>query len=415
MLGSRPSENAPFAWCWFLLVLLTLDISGVLGQPAEKLSQPTANQQTKALREIKSLYSAEYQNESAQLGRMLFELAREEKSPTHKFVLYGEALRVARKYQDYETAWRSIGHAGSRFQLDEGRLSADLLAEIARTIESPEQASRLALTARRRVKRLIQEDKYESADLILTGLSKLAKRTRNRSLVQEIRDFQESTQQLAELYKSTAPVRAKLSRNPRDAEANELMGRFYFFDKHDFDRGTEFLSKGNDPELKRLSIAELRADAKSPEQIANAANGWWDYGNSQVRKPARDHAVDLYQAVVGKLKGLTRTRIEQRLANVAPSSNLVQKVLEKTWNISWKPTQAPWTKVKFDERGNVTYSIRKNRVKNAYQVQNGMIRVNGKSNPVYYIFSMADERLEVQKFDLANNQLIGSGTGKSTK
>ena len=111
-----------------------------------------------------------------------------------------------------------------------------------------------------------------------------------------------------------------LKTNLSDAKANGVVGQYYCFTKGEWKEGLPFLASGDDPQLKALAEKE---GEKLSEPLA-LGDGWWKVaegldgrGKLSVQQRAAGH----YRRALPKLEGFAKTRVEKRLASVAPQGN----------------------------------------------------------------------------------------------
>ncbi|HVW03246.1 MAG TPA: hypothetical protein VHB77_22985, partial [Planctomycetaceae bacterium] len=113
-------------------------------------------------------------------------------------------------------------------------------------------------------------------------------------------------------------AREKLEASPGDPEASTIMGRYYCFSRGDWPRGLPLLANSDDAALQSLAKRELADPTDADAEVA-VGDGWWDLSEklpARYRRSARLHAAEWYQNALAGLRGLTRTRIEKRLAEL---------------------------------------------------------------------------------------------------
>ena len=198
---------------------------------------PSISAQSQKLEVIKDLYQKSYADTSRAgqitLAKLLFKLARVEKDVNAKFTLFNEALRISKSVNDFETAWKCVGNAAANFQFDEVQASVELIEQAAKKIELPEQAEQMVSMSRKRVQRFVMNDDYVGSIKLIKALQRLAKRARNRTLARDLMNYHESVVSIRDKYNSIQSELKKVKDKPGDPQANQVIGRFYFFDKGD--------------------------------------------------------------------------------------------------------------------------------------------------------------------------------------
>lgn len=113
-------------------------------------------------------------------------------------------------------------------------------------------------------------------------------------------------------------AREKLTTAPEDSAANLSLGKYNCFVKGDWEAGLKQLILGSDVELKEIAKKDLAAlDLASR---VSAGDAWWALSEKQsgptsakIKRRAADH----YNAAFPELSGLTKTKIEKRLASLS--------------------------------------------------------------------------------------------------
>ena len=72
-----------------------------------------------------------------------------------------------------------------------------------------------------------------------------------------------------------------------------------------------------DGPLKALANQELFAD---PADAVKVADGWWDLSDKEpdLARQLRWHAAEGYRSMLPKLTGLTKAKVQERLAEAGP-------------------------------------------------------------------------------------------------
>jgi hypothetical protein len=124
--------------------------------------------------------------------------------------------------------------------------------------------------------------------------------------------------QLRMLQQATARVRPfleKLKSDPRDAEANREVGRYWALFRGNWLKGLPFLARGADAGLSGLARKDL-TQPRDPGPQAALGEGWWkraqdEKGTARVQMLARSFR--WYQQAVFQLDGAARQQAERRL------------------------------------------------------------------------------------------------------
>jgi WD40 repeat protein len=132
---------------------------------------------------------------------------------------------------------------------------------------------------------------------------------------------QKRTEDVERLKKDHAAVKDALDTlkdNPRDPKANLLVGRYLALTKGQWERGLPHLAQGDDGALKTLAALEL-ATPKSPKELVQLADGWWDHAalaSGPMKKNLLLRAHVWYDKAAPQTSGLIRRKIDQRLDQI---------------------------------------------------------------------------------------------------
>ncbi len=189
---------------------------------------------------------------------------------------------------------------------------------------------------------------YISASTLLKDCKPLVTKAKDKTLSDKIADKTKEVTALVVELKKLEPSIDKLRKSPDDPEANLVVGRHECFVKGDWDKGLPMLAKSSDEILK--SAVKLESEAVEPEQIAKAADAWWDMAekeNASVVKVAlKIHALGLYEKALPDLTDATKTAAEKRIAQAEASGRQHKVTLTKDFFIGvFEVTQGQWDKV----------------------------------------------------------------------
>ncbi len=157
-------------------------------------------------------------------------------------------------------------------------------------------------------------DRYDVARLTIKSGLLAAKGCRNQELTLVFQQREKEIEVIERIYGRIKSAMTTLDADPTDKEANEMIGRFYCFTKEDWEKGTPFLALGSNEELARLAALDLKPPASLEDQ-ATLADEWWDLAEKtkDSAKQLRRHAIDRYLAILPRMEGLARRKIENRI------------------------------------------------------------------------------------------------------
>lgn len=308
---------------FFFTSLLLIATSLVAAEPTSKAPIPDEESQKAAATRIAEVYKPDYAKaksamQKVELAQKLFKEAQATKDDlASRYTLLRIARDIAAQQGDLVTAIEAIDLLASGYEVEQLSMKLEAASAAVKAVK-PQAASKICVELILPiVADAISEDRYDTAqkltDLALTS----ARSVRDAALVKDLSAKLKEIEAAASSYQELSDVVSQLVEKPTDPDANLAVGRFHCFVKGDWERGVPMLALGNDAELKKLAIAELRG-SENKNRIDNVELGdaWWDYGESLSAGPQRSvrgHAAALYGNVFSQLAGLNKKRVEQRL------------------------------------------------------------------------------------------------------
>jgi hypothetical protein len=310
------------------LVIRFLTFAIVLGAalPAiadERIKMPPPVDIEKASKLVRELFKEEYAKpqqaaKAALAGKLFDQVAETTDDAAAQFVLLRESAELAAAGNDYELAVRSCRAMRARF----AGSFADVLEPVIKSVVAKSTTADANQTLTAYLLQLI-DDTLAADDLdgamrqhkMAEGTAIKSKNVRTVSLVatrgRELAEFQK------ELGKVAAALKT-LRADPDDGEACLTAGKYYCFQRGDWERGLTLLSKCTDAKLRDAARKDL-AEPTEPSEIAQVADGWYEVlgalsGYSRRALQARAYA--LYGKALPSLGGLSRTKAERRMAEL---------------------------------------------------------------------------------------------------
>lgn len=322
--GPSPRTHVP-ALLAVMACLMPAAISRAAGTtaPAMAATLPTAAAQQRALSLVRDIFKDDYARIAAAdrraLARKLFQRAAQ----THddlaaRYVLLREARDLASGAGDGPGAMTAVEEMARWFAVDvqEIRLAALTLAVRYAEAGLPQQAN--AWCCLDAAHAAVEHDDFDGARRFCLLAETAAARSRRQSLVALTSQRMMELRDLTQEHQAGHDALGKLQDKPMDPEARLIAGRFLCFNKGNWDRGLELLSRCNDPTLQSLAQRELlRPD--DPAALVDLAHGWWNISQQHggmIRNRLQDHAAQWYAAALPRLTGLTQASVEKRLEEI---------------------------------------------------------------------------------------------------
>jgi len=184
---------------------------------------------------------------------------------------------------------------------------------------SNQSLARLALETARGE---IAKENYDSAALLGEAAKEMARKAADGATVKQtvslLKDVTERKQALAAFIELPAEKRA--GDDSGDAQSNWIAARYYCLVKNDWPRGMALLVRSGEAALRDAAQFELAHPPGPAAQMVAAGDHWYDAARTADelgRRLARGRAVYWYQRAVHSVTGLTRSKVERRLAELS--------------------------------------------------------------------------------------------------
>ena len=283
--------------------------------PARRLEAPDPAALKDAEKTIREVYKAEYarKNPADQLAlaqKMLQQARETADDPKSRFVLLREARELAAQAGDLDLTQAAIDDAAQAFDMDVLGTRNSAFVKLCAAIRTPEAAVALGEAFVELARQAIEADNYDLAQSASTRADSFARTAPD--LAARIQDLRREIAAIKDEY-----LKVKSSIDKPGTGDQEALGKFYAFSKGDWDRGLPILAASAKPPLNTLSEKDLAAPGE-PVAQAEVGDGWWDLAEKEklpLRKiRLQDRAKTWYEAAYAGATGLTKTKIEKRLA-----------------------------------------------------------------------------------------------------
>jgi hypothetical protein len=296
-------------------------------EKSERLPIPDAAAQAKAEKTIKDVFKAEYTKKKIadQLdlaGKLIKQAEDTGDDPAARFVLLREARELAAKAGDALLTGRAVEEIVRLYDVPPLKAKVEMLEILERSVSSPAASKPVFEQALDAVEVAVAVDDYEAANKLVKVAIATAARTKvaanNAAAAARAKDLE----RLKFEFDKTKPDREVLKNKPDDPSAAERVGRFLCLFKGDWSAGLPLLVKGKDEKL----VALARKDLDNPETAAariELGDAWFDLAatsDKDLQPELQLRAQHWYKLAIGDLTGLTRTRIEKRMAEIEKST-----------------------------------------------------------------------------------------------
>lgn len=293
----------------------------------------------KAEKSIKEIFKAEYAKKKAAdqidlAKKLLAQSVETNDDLAAKFVLLREARDLASKAGDVELAIKAVDEMSRRFAvsaLENKQTALDLAEKSSVAVPINKSVVEHALDC---VDLAVSDDNYDLAEKFLKIAQSAGAKSKMTGLNNILTNRTLEVDSIRKEFDKVKLDLKTLESKPDDPDASQSVGKFLCFHKGDWSAGLPRLAKCGDAKLKALAGKDLAAPKEASERV-EVGDGWWDLGESLDRTAQTElrlRAFFWYKQAIDDLKGLTKTRVEKRIAD-----------MEKVAALRKHETISPWT------------------------------------------------------------------------
>lgn len=294
----------------------------------EKRPAPDAAAQRDVEKIVRDIFKADYAktapaDRSQLVQKLMKQAGTSADDPAARYVLLREARDVAAANGDIDAAVGALDEMAKLFVVDVAVEKSALLLKLEPAAKSPESAKRLAERMLEATEQLVAADDFDGALKLAGKAEALAKTAKDVALAARSRDRNLDLQALRRDADGVKAAQATLSSKPDDPAANLVVGRFTALVKGDWEKALPALAKGSDPALKNAAEKDLATPTEVLKQV-EAGDNWWDLAEKEKGARAKANLISRarlwYDAAMPTLSGLSKLKVEQRLAAAAASA-----------------------------------------------------------------------------------------------
>jgi hypothetical protein len=284
---------------------------------------PAAKDQAATIALIKDVYkddftAAKAPDKKAPLADKLLQQARTSVDTIEKYVLLNEARTFAVDGDDPLVLKNVLAAIVSDYEVDPTTTMLDGWKAMLTKSRPPALVRVIYDDLDQRFDAAVAAAEFDTAKKYGEFAVTVAPRLADAALGKAIRERNLALVARQTAYAAAKAAVEKLATTPDDPEANTIVGRYRADVENDWANALPLLAKGNAEPWKSLATKSL---AGATDAAARAAIGdaWWDAAQGKPAEKAEltAAAVYWYQAAVGSLTGLNKTRIEKRLTDAA--------------------------------------------------------------------------------------------------
>ena len=312
---------------------------------------PAQNGVKQAISSIRDLLNDQYRDKTPEgrksLLKLLQKTANESISdPVNHFALLSECIGGAAVVGDVDAGWAACNQIEANYEVI-ALPHIDFIKRIKNQL-TPESANNLHLKGAGLVQDRIADDRYEEASDLAQVLSKSLRRlpgakSAYASLVKQSNLLEKEFEHIQDDLKT-------LTKKPKDVNANDKVGRFYFLHKKDFKKAIPYFARGVKGPIRDLATYQLSLESPSTKESLAIADRWWELGKDAETNSFKLIATIRYQGIVGELNGLNKIRVEKRIQEIMSTGTNAQSALttlaQFNWRVEWKSLGYAWDNVR---------------------------------------------------------------------
>jgi hypothetical protein len=300
-----------------LFALTCLLVASAPAADENRTPVPPPAEVEKSTKLIRELFKEEYAKTQpkarlALIERLFKEAEETNDDPAGRYALYREVAELSAATGEVNSALEALNALHLRYRGVKPEQDEPVLKALT-TKAAPAEALILANHLLRAVDDAVEADDLDSAE----RLAALAVTAANRAKVLRTSSLATARVKDVEAFKRDAPqVKAALKaleNGPTDPAASAVAGKYYCFQREQWEKGLPLLVAGNDAKLKAVAEKD-RAAPKEPTELLALADGWYDLeAPAHFKRSILGRAFTFYTKATPDLTGLNRTRAEKRV------------------------------------------------------------------------------------------------------
>jgi len=295
--------------------------SSAVARSGSASRQPVPEEKAKqaALAAVKDVFKDDYAAaktpaKKSELAGKLYAQSRQAVDATERYVLLDEALTLGTEGEAVDNARLALKALVAEFDVGVAPTYVGGWKALLAKARPPEVVRLLLSDANQVLDDTVKTAQFDDAKAIGDFATTTAQRLRDVAEIKLVRDRNAELVVRQKEHAAATTALEKLSTAPDDPEANLAVGRYRALVERDWANALPLLAKGSDPVWKEIAAKTLAA-GNQPAAISAVADAWWDAAQSKPAQKAEllAGARFWYQAALGSLAGLQKTRVENRI------------------------------------------------------------------------------------------------------
>ena len=309
----------------------------------ERIPIPDKQQLAAKSKLIRELFKEQYSDRSDQGRAALIQLLIKQGNDTNdddagRFALYQEALDLAQKVGDAQSAWTAVSLMTANYEMDTFEAKVSVLREVSKKFNDEAAFAEFVTDCQTLIQADIELDRYDVAIDRARKLLAVARKGASSNVGDSLSELSRRIKTLRAGFARIESHLTTLESQPNNEQANQAVGEFYCLVKSSFDVGLPHLAKGSEKPLRELASEELALKNPPSATRLEIADRWWDLAENKRWQGFRPLATSHYLEVVDGLSGLAKTKVEKRLSvatREASDDSLASQLQNFVWRVQW--------------------------------------------------------------------------------
>jgi regulation of enolase protein 1 (concanavalin A-like superfamily) len=312
-LAAGTSSSAPFRPLYDAFQL-TADKTAVAEKPApaekDLRKPPTGDDLAKEREAVKQEYKADYdklttpKDRSDLADKLRAAAVASKDKPDRQYALLIEARDLAARGDDFAASKRIIDETAAAFAIDPKEAKEAALLAAGATFSTKTAAKAYLAEAAPLLREARADDDYDRVAPLLPAVRKASTEAHDADMARTAASLEKLQKEFEAVKKDVQILKEK----PDDPEANLAVGKFYSFQKQDWDKGGPLLAKSGNLALATAATKDADAPTDVAEQIA-LADSWMKLANG-IGPGTRRRAYHWYTKALPNLSDKEEERVK---------------------------------------------------------------------------------------------------------
>ena len=261
----------------------------------KRLPVPGEASQRQAEQRVRDLLKSEFDaadtpQEKLALATRLVELGRETTGDaTTRFVLFRLAYQLNVAMGDWASALSVVDTMGEHYEADVPVIKAEVLGQVAEglpvTPQTADAVKEVLDAVSDGLDASVAADNYAAANRFLKTVRVLARKVGNPAMTRELGIRERELGRMERAFERVKSSLDSVAGGSADAAANLEAGRWFCFEKDNWEQGLPLLAKGSDAALAELARSDLANPQDAGQQI-QLAERWLQAAKNEPRLSA---------------------------------------------------------------------------------------------------------------------------------